>query len=195
MGRNSKEYDRNYYNQVTRTKKLARRIAVESSLCGVCVLVPWTGHWGPLDIPVCDQCLGAMATASMEQQSHVLDLQRGTEALGQDYAWEGDKVVHIVEKGQGGVWGELGDLADLADLPGIKALCGVVSPPGPMRFDMIQPKELKKWPLCPACIEGYPDPPGLTENENNHFGYAMPATAALAPDTVTVTYSGFNAKN
>ena len=23
MGRNSKEYDRNYYNQVTRTKKLA----------------------------------------------------------------------------------------------------------------------------------------------------------------------------
>ena len=114
----------------------------------------------------------------------MLDLQRGTEALDQDYAWEGDKVVHIVEKGQGGVFGDLGDLADI---PGIQALCGILSPPGPMRFDMLQPKELKKWPLCPACIETYSGPPGLEANDNHHYGYAMPATAALAPNTVPVT--------
>ena len=167
---------------MTRAARIARK-DLEGGLCGVCVLVPSAGHWGPLAIPACDLCLGAMANAEMAQQ-HVLDLQRGSDALDQDYAWEGDKVVHIVEKGQGGVWGELGELVGL---PGVQALCRVVSPPGPMRFDMLQPKELKKWPLCPACLAIYADPPGLEANENHHFGYAIPTTAALAPDTVTVT--------
>ena len=56
-------------------------------------------HWGPLEIPACDPCLGALATAQEAQQSHVLDLQRGTEALDQDYAWEGDKVVAFPIRG------------------------------------------------------------------------------------------------
>ena len=185
MGANSKEYDRRYYHRVTRAVRIARK-DLESRLCGVCVLVPWTGHWGPLDIPACDQCLGAMANAEMAQQ-HVLDLQRGSDALDQDYAWEGDKVVHIVEKGQGDVLYGEPDPASFADLPGIQALCGILSPSGPMMLDMMQPKELKKWPLCPACLQAYADPPGLTPLENNYFGYAIPTTAALAPDTVPVT--------
>ena len=122
-------------------------------------------------------------------QQHVLDLQRGSDALDQDqdYGWEGEKVVHILEKGQGGMVGELGALGELADIPGIQALCGILSPPGPMRFDMLQPEVLKEWPLCPACIAIYADPPGLAENENHHFGYAIPTTATRAPDTVPVT--------
>ena len=186
MGANSKEYNKSYYLRKTRAARIARK-DLESPLCGVCVVVPWAGHWGPLEIPACDACLGALANAQKAQQSHVLDLQRGADALDQDYAWEGDKVVHIVEKGQGGVWGELGELGELAEIPGVQALCGILSPPGPMRFDMLQPKELKRWPLCPACLETYSDPPDLAENENNHFGYAIPTTAALAPDTVPVT--------
>ena len=181
MGANSKEYDRRYYHRVTRAARITRK-HLESRLCGVCVLVPWTGHWGPLDIPVCGLCLGALAQAEMAQQSNVLDLQRGSDAL--DQAWEGAKAVHIVERGQGGVWG---DLADLAEIPGVQAICGILSPPGPLRLDMLQLKEMAKWPLCPACLVTYIGPPGQAEAENNHFGLAMPTTAALAPDTVPVT--------
>ena len=180
MGANSKEYNKSYYLRKTRAARIARK-DLESPLCGVCVVVPWAGHWGPLEIPACDACLGALANAQKAQQSHVLDLQRGSDALDQADAWEGDKVVHIFEKRQGGVWGEL------ADIPGIQAICGILSPPGPIMLDMLQPKELKRWPLCPACLETYSDPPDLAENENNHFGYAIPTTAALAPDTVPVT--------
>ena len=187
MGANSKEYNKSYYLRKIRAARIARDL--ESPLCGVCVVVPWAGHWGPLEIPACDACLGALAIAEQAQQSHVLDLQRGADALDQDAqdAWEGDKVVHIVEKGQGGVWGELGELGELAEIPGVQALCRVVSPPGPLRLDMLQPKELKQWPLCPACIAIYAGPPGLAENENHHCGYAIPTTAALSPDEVPVT--------
>ena len=58
---------------------------------------------------------------------------------------------------------------------------------GPMRFDMLQPKELKKWPLCPACIQAYDDPPGLEANENHHYGYAIPTRAKRVPKPAPVT--------
>ena len=114
MGANSKEYNKSYYLRKTRAARITRK-NLESPLCGVCVVVPWAGHFGPLAIPVCEPCRRALANAQKAQQS--LALQRGADALDWD-AWEGDKVVHIVEQGQGGVWGELGELEGLPRCPG-----------------------------------------------------------------------------
>ena len=75
-------------------------------------------------------------------------------------------------------WRELGELADI---PGIQAICGILSPPGPMMLDMTGPKEMAKCPLCPACLHAYADPPGMTPLENHYFGYAIPTTPAPAP--------------
>ena len=185
MSEREREYHRNYYHRVRRARDLTR-IAIESNMCWICDLAPGTAHWGPRDILCCGPCLAKVIEAHSEQQDRDQGVKRYIDALDQDAQamWAGGKLVHIIEKGQGGVWGELGELAEI---PGIEALCGILSPPGPMRFDLLQPKELRRWPICQRCLAIYVDPAGLETNENNCFGYALPTTAALAPDTVPVT--------
>ena len=183
MSESEREYHRNYYQRVRRVSRLAR-IATKTALCWICDLAPGTAYWGLRDIHCCDPCLAKLVEAHTAQADIAQGVQRYIDDQGD--SWEGQKVVHIIEKGQGGVWGELGEMADI---PGIQALCGMLSPPGPMRFDMLQPKELKKWPLCPACIQAYADPAGLAKTENHHFGYAIPVRSRRkrAPDTAAVT--------
>ena len=133
----------------------------------------WTVYWGPRAIHSCEDCATKLSEWDMTWRPKAEAAAKATHDL-----WAGPKVVHIFEKGQGGVWGELGELADI---PGIQAICGILSPPGPMMLDMTGPKEMAKCPLCPACLQAYADPPGMTPLENHYFGYAIPTTPAPAP--------------
>ena len=166
------EYFRQYYPQRKLREAVRAKLAVDP-VCQVCNWQFATVYWGPRAIHSCEDCATKLSEWDMTWRPKAEAAAKATHDL-----WAGPKVVHIFEKGQGGVWGELGELADI---PGIQAICGILSPPGPMMLDMTGPKEMAKCPLCPACLQAYADPPGMTPLENHYFGYAIPTTPAPAP--------------
>ena len=162
------EYFRQYYPKRRARDAVRAKLALDP-VCQVCNWQFATVYWGPRAIHSCEDCAAKLSEWDRTWRPKAEAAAKATHDL-----WAGPKVVHIFDKGQGGVWGELGELADI---PGIQALCGVVSPPGPIMLDMLQPKELKRWPLCFRCQMLYTDPVELAEREENFFGYAIPAGA------------------
>ena len=169
------EYFRQY-NPKRRAREAVRAKLAVDPVCQVCNWKFATVYWGPRSIYSCEDCATKLSEWDRTWRPKAEAAAKATHDL-----WAGPKVVHIFEKGQGDVLYGEPDPASFADIPGIQALCGILSPPGPMMLDMMQPKELKKWPLCPACLQAYADPPGLTPLENHYFGYAIPTTAAADP--------------
>ena len=96
--------------------------------------------------------------------------------------WDEDgKLGHLFENGQGGVLYGEPDPASFADIPGIQALCGILSPSGPRRYDMTMPQALRTWGLCVACLQACPDPAGLAWKDRNYFAYVVPGFAGDRP--------------
>ena len=172
------EYFRQYYPQRKLREAVRAKLAVDP-VCQVCNWQFATVYWGPRAIHSCEDCATKLSEWDMTWRPKAEAAAKATHDL-----WAGPKVVHIFEKGQGGVWGELGELADI---PGIQAICGILSPPGPMMLDMTGPKEMAKCPLCPACLQAYADPPGMTPLENHYFGYAIPTPAPAPPGRTSST--------
>ena len=100
--------------------------------------------------------------------------------------WDADeKLGHLFENGQGGVLYGEPDPASFADIPGIQALCGILSPSGPRRYDMTMPQALRTWGLCVACLQACPDPAGLAWKDRNYFAYVVPTSQEIAPAVET----------
>ena len=73
------------------------------------------------------------------------------------------------------------DPASFADIPGIQALCGILSPPGPRKGDMETPAALRRFGLCVACLQACPDPAGIAHRDRNYFAYVVPTSQEIAP--------------
>ena len=92
--------------------------------------------------------------------------------------WDEDgKLGHIFEGGQGDVLYGEPDPASFAAIPGIQALCGILSPSGPPRWDMTRPPALRTLGLMRRLFaSACPDVAHLFDpaKDRNYFAYVDP---------------------
>ena len=94
--------------------------------------------------------------------------------------WDTDeKLGHIFETGQGAVLH--GEPDPAFEEPGIQALCGILSPPGPRKGFMDMPPALRRFGLCVACLKACPDPAHLFNPRHQYFAYVVPISQEIAP--------------
>ena len=143
------------------------------ALCKVCYVEPSIGLHEASSLRCCVGCLVWLSEGEAEGS------QRWKPAEADP--WDTDeKLGHIFEKGQDDVLYGEPDPASFADLPGIQALCGILSPPGPPKGDMKTPPALRRWGLCVACLQACPDPAGLADRDKNYFAYVIPVAQEIA---------------
>ena len=159
-----------------REKEMAKREAKREmeGLCHVCYIEPSIGLHEASSLRCCVGCLVWLSEGEADGS------QRWKPAEADP--WNGDeKLGHIFEKGQGDVLYGEPDPASFADIPGIQALCGILSPSGPLKGDMETPAALRRFGLCVACLQACPDPAGLAHKEKNYFAYVVPTSQEIAP--------------
>ena len=218
MAKNSNEYDRNYYRDVTRPKTAAFK-AVAAATCQICGDAWAATHAGYGEIFVCNLCDANLSKWDGEKEMARRQMEAACQVCYVDPAitihessqlrccltcsawlsegeaegsqrwkpaeadpWDADeKLGHIFEGGQGDVLYGEPDPASFADIPGIQALCGILSPSGPLRGDMTMPKALKRWGLCIACLKACPDAARLFDPRHAYFAYVVPTSQEIAP--------------
>ena len=154
-----------------REKEMAKREM--EALCQVCYVEPSIGLHEASSLRCCVGCLVWLSEGEAEGS------QRWEPAKADP--WNGGKLGHLFENGQGNVLYGEPDPASFADIPGIQALCGILSPSGPPRWDMTRPAALRTWGLCVACLQACPDPAGLAWRDRNYFAYVVPTSQEIAP--------------
>ena len=157
-----------------REKELERRKM--EALCQVCYIELAIGLHESSQLRCCCGCSVWLSEGEAEGN------QRWKRAEGDP--WDTDrKLGHIFEKGQGDVLYGEPDPASFADIPGIQALCGILSPSGPMMLDMMTPAALKRWGICLACFKACPDSARLFDTRHAYFAYVIPVGQAqeIAP--------------
>ena len=161
------EYFRQYYPQRKLRDAVRAKLAVDP-VCQVCNWQFATVYWGPRSIYSCKDC-----ATKLSEWDGTWRPKAEAAAKAENDLWSGPKAVHIFEKG-----------TQLDGPVASGSLCGVQAPEGPIKLEMLQPKELKRWPLCFRCQMLYTDPVALAERDEQFFGYAIPAPAQ---DEVPVT--------
>ena len=156
-----------------REKEMAKKEM--EALCQVCYVEPSIGLHESSSLRCCVGCLVWLAEGEAEGS------QRWKPAKDDPWNEEGGKLGHLFENGQGDVLYGEPDPASFADIPGIQALCGILSPPGPLKGDMKTPTALRRWGLCVACLQACPDPAGLAWKDRNYFAYVVPTSQEIAP--------------
>ena len=157
-----------------REKEMARR-QMEAA-CQVCYVDPAIIIHESSQLRCCLTCSAWLSEGEAE------GIQRWKPANADPWDTDG-KLGHIFETGQGAVLHGEPDPASFADIPGIQALCGILSPPGPLKGDMKTPPALRRWGLCVACLKACPDPAHLFHPRHQYFVYVIPVSKAqeIAP--------------
>ena len=144
------------------------------ALCQVCYVEPAISLHESSLLRCCCGCSAWLSEGESEGS------QRWKPAEGDP--WDTDeKLGHLFETGQGAVLHGEPDPASFADIPGIQALCGILSPPGPRKGDMETPAALRRFGLCVACLQACPDPAGIAHRDRNYFAYVVPTSQEIAP--------------
>ena len=149
-----------------REKEMERRKM--EALCQVCYVEPAISLHESSLLRCCLTCSAWLSEGEAEGS------QRWKPANADPWDTDG-KLGHLFEKGQGDVLYGEPDPASFADIPGIQALCGILSPSGPLRWDMTRPPALRRFGLCVSCLQACPDPAGLADRDKNYFAYVVPA--------------------
>ena len=156
-----------------REKEMERRKM--DALCQVCYVDPAISLHESSQLRCCCGCSAWLSEGEAEGS------QRWKPAEGDP--WDTDeKLGHIFETGQGGVLYGEPDPASFADIPGIQALCGILSPPGPRRGNMDTPPALRRFGLCVACLKACPDPAHLFHPRHQYFAYVIPVPVGQAQE-------------
>ena len=146
-----------------REKELERRKM--EALCQVCYIELAIGLHESSQLRCCAGCSAWLSQGEAEGN------QRWKRAEGDP--WDTDeKLGHIFETGQGAVLH--GEPDPAFEEPGIQALCGILSPPGPRMGDMMQPAALKRWGICLACLKACPGLAHLFDRRHAYFAYVVP---------------------
>ena len=145
-----------------------------ATLCQVCYVDPSIGLHEASQFRCCVGCLVWLSEGEAEGS------QRWKPANADPWDEDG-KLGHIFEGGQGDVLYGEPDPASFAAIPGIQALCGILSPSGPPRWDMTMPPALRTWGLCVACLSACPDVAHLFDPRHAYFAYVVPTLQETAP--------------